>query len=165
MLLQNWSDKSCALPCQQDTSDFQWRGKVEPMGSLIALYDISVGQGQCWKVCWPWCHASHIPPLFRGLWGLPRQMIQLNILVTEGGEDRLSWDSPGCCDGHSSWSSGWGRISALECWRGCDPWAVPKPCWSNFCVDCPCTTWDRRRVPLAFPRMDELSAAITPILS
>lgn len=45
MLLQNWLDKSCALPCQQDTSDFQGRGKVEAVGSLIALCNISVGQG------------------------------------------------------------------------------------------------------------------------
>lgn len=75
MLLQNWSDESCApevpLPCQQDISGFQWRGKAEPLGSLIALCNISVGQGRCWKVRCPWCHASHIPPLLRGLWGCP----------------------------------------------------------------------------------------------
>lgn len=37
--------------------------------------------------------ASHIPPLLQGLQGLPRQMIQINILVAEGGEGSESGDN------------------------------------------------------------------------
>lgn len=69
-------------------------------------------------------------------------MIQPNILAAEGGEgseSRGDLCALAACDGHGSGSSGQGRISALECQRGCDPCVVPseadarrEPCWVTF---------------------------------
>lgn len=114
---------------------------------------------------------SHIPPLLPGLQGLPRQLVQPDILAAEGGEGSESRGN--LCALAAVVVTALGAVASVgfqfQNARGAviipGQCQTHEPCWGNLFVGCPCMFWDWNWVPLAFPRMDELSAALTPILS